>query len=61
MKNSLSQVSLFVIISVVAGIGSNWFRNDSILLLAKELKTATSTDLLDVDIFKLLSGGLKSD
>ena len=50
MKNSLSQVSFFVIISVVAGIGSNWFRNDSISLVAKELKTATSTDLLTVGI-----------
>ena len=50
MKNSLSQVSFFVIISVVAGIGSNWFRNDSISLVAKELKTATSTDLLAVGI-----------
>jgi len=50
MKNSLSQVSFFVIISVVVGIGSNWFRNDSISLVAKELKTATSTDLLYVDI-----------
>ena len=50
MKNSLSQVSFFVIISVVVGIGSDWFRNDSISLLAEELKTATSTDLLDVNI-----------
>ena len=50
MKNSLSQVSFFVIISVVAGIGSNWFRNDSISLLAEELKTATSIDLLAVGI-----------
>ena len=50
MKNSLSQISFFIIISVVVGFGSNWFRNDSISLLAEELKTATSTDLLDVDI-----------
>ena len=50
MKNSLFQISFFIIISVVVGIGSNWFRNDSISLLSEELKTATSTDILDVDI-----------
>ena len=48
IQNSLFQVLFFLIISIVIGLGNNWLRDDSILLLAKtkKLTIATTDDLL---------------